>query len=414
MQQAAFDSHPLWASTDRLQALIDKADKREEPSAAAPLSDVRYLASILKSHRKPGDTAPYSKVTLDSINSNLTNVLNEVKNYVANGNVGHLTNAENHAQQVLHGAGLLPAALLKGGAAGQANKVFKEYRDDATQAIAFLREQNVELRHTLEASRQEFNSALELLKADIRELSAKIKQDEARLDKALTTNNEAFSAKQNERDDRFKEFIKQQGEALKGLAADDLETIGQNAESSRVAYEQIDGLREGTEKVAGLASADILAGKFKDYSEKQWSWGVAANVLGFLTLAVGLGVIAWTLSAVGADESISWQYTTLKLGVTVTIVAASAVAFRLGAIFLSRSGTSKRMELELRAIGPFFADIEDPEAVKEAKRAFVERSFGRGWGERPSDGQPPNSDMASIAKELVEVVRTVTTRTPSS
>jgi hypothetical protein len=255
---------------------------------------------------------------------------------------------------------------------------------------------------------------VELLKAEISDLSTKIKQDEARLDQALTTNNEAFSAKQNEREDRFQEFLKQQGEALKGLAADDLKSINESAERSRVAYEQIDGLREGTEKVAGLASADILAGKFRDYSEQQWWWGVAANVLDFLTLAVGLGVIAWTLSQVGADEPISWQYTTLKLGVTITIVATSAVAFRLGAIFLSRSGTSKRMELELRAIGPFFADIEDPEALKEAKRAFVERSFGRGWGEKPSDGQPANSDMANIAKELVEVVRTVTTRTASS
>jgi hypothetical protein len=398
-----------------LQDAIDKADERNEPTAADALSSIRYLASTLKSHQEPSDTAPYSKVTLDAINSNLPNVINEVTNYGNNGNVTHLSNAENYADQALHPLGLLPTSLLKGGAASQANKVFKEYRDDATAAIKFLREQNTELRQELETARQDFNTAVTALKADINELSGKIKQDEARLDQALTTNNDAFTAKQTEREEKFKEFLEKQGEALKGLAATDLASIEERAKEAQSVYGQIDALREGTEKVAGLASADILAGKFKEYSQQQWKWGVAANALGFVTLAIGLAVIAWTLSRIGVNETISWQYTTLKLGVTLTIVAASAVAFRLGAIFLARSGTSKRLELELRAIGPFFADIEDPEALKEAKRAFVERSFGHGWGEKPATAaSPTNGDSSAVIKELVEVVRTVTSRNPSA
>jgi hypothetical protein len=69
------------------------------------------------------------------------------------------------------------------------------------------------------------------------------------------------------------------------------------------------------------------------------------------------------------------------------------------------------MELELRAIGPFFADIEDPEALKEAKRAFVERSFGRGWGDTSSDKQLSSADTSTLLRELVEIVKTVTSRT---
>lgn len=198
------------------------------------------------------------------------------------------------------------------------------------------------------------------------------------------------------------------------MAQPSLDEVDRIRDDARAAYAQIDDLREGTEKVAGLASADILAGKFKEYSDQQWRWGVGANVLGFLALAAGLAVIGTTVHNVGTDERISWQYTALKLGVTITIVAASAVAFRLGASFLSRAGNSKRMELELRAIGPFFADIEDAEALKEAKRAFVERSFGRGWSSHgvAGEGQLTTGDANSLLREVLELVKAVTVRNP--
>ena len=157
-------------------------------------------------------------------------------------------------------------------------------------------------------------------------------------------------------------------------------------------------------------ASDILAGKFQEYAKEQWKWGLAANIVGFLTLVGGLAVLVWTLSHLGVDQKISWQYTTLKLGVTVTIIAASAVAFRLGAMFLERSGTSKRLELELRAIGPFFSDIDDPEALKEAKKAFVERSFGHGWGEKPSAGRTEDLDVGGVVQTLTETVRSLASR----
>jgi hypothetical protein len=285
-----------------------------------------------------------------------------------------------------------------------------EYRGAAEQALAAMRDANKQLREDVASQKTDADQALAALRTEIAALTAKITQDEARLDAALTTTNDAFTAKQTEREAKFKDFLNQQGEGLEQLADKHLTSLKGLASEGQKTYAVLDGLRVGTEKVAGLASADILAGKFNEYSKQQWKWGVGANILGFLALASGLAVIGFALHSVGVNEKISWQYTTLKLGVTITIVGASAVAFRLGSTFLSRSGTSKRMELELRAIGPFFADIEDPEALKEAKRAFVERSFGRGWGDTPSDNQLSSSDTSTLLRQLVEIVKTVTSR----
>lgn len=411
MQQAEFDQHAIWPLVDRFQSLMADVDADAPATHSEAVSQLRYLAAELASHKSPSSTMPYSAVTLTNTQSQLTNVVNELANFASNKNPGHLANAGNHAQQVLHILGLWPSQSLRGGAAAQANRVFTEYREAAEAALKALRETNEELRAQLAGHKAEAESALTGLKSEISTLTTKITQDEARLDTALTTTNDAFTAKQTEREEKFNAFVEQQGERLQGLAAEHLRALEDFVVKSRAAYQEVDGLREGTEKVAGLASADILAGKFKEYSDQQWKWGVGANALGFVALALGLGVIVWTLHSIGATETVSWQYTTLKLGVTITIVAASAVAFRLGGLFLSRSSSSKQMELELRAIGPFFADIEDQDALTSAKKAFVERSFGHGWGERPSaDGQLSNADSSRLITELTEMIKTVTTR----
>lgn len=415
MDKPSFDAHPLWTSLDELDAALRQADQKEVAGTESALGDLRYLLSFARSHAEPSDSAPYSKAGLDAVNGYLPNVINEVANFVANDNVEHLTNAQTYADQALHSLGSWPVASLKGGAAAQANKLFTEFREAADEALSALRASNVELRQQLTEQQGTHDSAVAALAAEINNLSAKITSDETRLDTALTTNNDAFTTKQTEREEKFKAFIEEQGAALKDLASRDLNAISKSLADATERYEEIDALREGTEKVAGLASADILAGKYREYSDQQWKWGVGSNILGFITLGVGIGLIVRTLSKVTANEHITWQYTTLKLGITLTIIAASAVAFRLGGTFLSRSSANKRMELELRAIGPFFADIDDAIAVRDAKKAFVERSFGQGWStERQSDvgSQLTSNDATTLIKEILELVRTVTSRVP--
>jgi hypothetical protein len=84
------------------------------------------------------------------------------------------------------------------------------------------------------------------------------------------------------------------------------------------------------------------------------------------------------------------------------------VAFQFGSHALTRANTNKRIELELRAIGPFLADVDDEEAVKKAKIAFMGRMFGRAWDENRSaeSGAPADSlTPAMIAKIADEIVR---------
>jgi hypothetical protein len=412
MEESAYGNHPLWEAINNFEAALTQAEEQgeSESDAGPPLDRLRYLLATIKSHQGPTDTAPYANATLTATQNALTNVQSELQNYASNGNIGHLTNADSYGDAVLQTLGTWPSSSLKGGAAVQASKVFQEYRTAAEAALATVRDANDALQTKLTSQKEEAGRAIESLKADVAELSTKISQDETRLDTALTTNNEAFTTAQSARDDSFKEWLETKGEGFKEGAQPHLEALEKLQTDAQQVYDKIDSLRDGTEKVAGLASADLLAGKFQTYAKEQWDAGIKAVVTGFLALAAGLCFVIWTLHSIGTNDAVSWQYTALKLGATLTIVGAAAVAFRLGSQFLSRSAKSKRLELELRAIGPFFADVDDAEALKEAKKDFVARSFGKGWDTNETDGELSKGQMATLIQQLGDLARTLANR----
>jgi hypothetical protein len=123
----------------------------------------------------------------------------------------------------------------------------------------------------------------------------------------------------------------------------------------------------------------VLSRDYGSYSFREWRSGVIAYVIGFVTLLGTARFLFDTLRGVRPEDDVSRQFVSLKLGLTVTGAGAAAVAFGLGARFLHRANQNKRVELELRAIEPLLADINDADLVHRVKTEFIERSFGRAW-----------------------------------
>lgn len=409
MEQAAFEQHPIWSTGDRLAAALSEAAARTDPGAADALQRLTYVLSVVRSHAQPTDTSPYARVSLDNVNNQLAAIEQEVRNYVSNGNRAHLNNAENHADGALHHLGSLPTGPLRGGAARQATQTFNEYRQLAEHTIATLTKQSQDLQQRVAEQQGKMAQQVQDFQSQLDGLRARIGKDETRLDEALTRNNDAFTAKQAEREDRFRDALDTQAANLENLVADRLQRIREVEADAKEAFTAIDDLRSGTEKVAGLATADILAGKFADHSKQRWAWGIGASVVGLAALITGVVILILALRSIGADDSITWQYAVLKIGATATIVGASAVAFRLGGKFLAESSANKRMELELRAIGPFFADVEDPAVLQGVKKAFVERAFA--VSAFPTDSTTlSGQDVTSLLRDALEVAKNVGAR----
>lgn len=411
MEKSTFEKHPVWAALTELESLLDAAEDRGEAAATAPLASLRYLAAAARSHSEPSDTGPYTNTGLQNVQNSLSPVAQEIRNYVSNGNVGHLANAQTHADTALYHVGLWPTSILKGGAAAQANKVFMEYRGAAEEALKSLRETNQALRVEIDQRRAEWAATVQALSADVAGLTESIKQDEARLNQALTTNNETFTAKQTEREEKFIAWLADQGKALKKLAADDLEVIKNQRVNADAAYADIDKLRDDTKTVAGLAAGDQVARGYRRYSLRQWVAGLVAYVVGFIALGAGAALVVLTIKGVNPGDHISWQFAVLKLGLTVSAVFGAVIAFRLGSHLLAEASTAKRFELELKALGPLFPHDDEQETLQSVKRDLVERSFGQGWRTDEKSKEVMNE---KFVERIVEAVARAFVRPPGT
>lgn len=382
MEQSAFDNHPLWATLTELESLVQDAAQTAGDAAVAGLAQLRFLVAALKKHRTPVDSLPYANATLTAIHGPLSNTTQYVKHYKDSGNIAHLNQAVEYSDGVQHLLGNLPPAV-RSEVAANASRTFIEYRSIANATISELRSSNEALRADLADLEQKRVGDQESAKAEaaaindrLAKLDQKIAQDESRLDAALTENNENFNNGQTGRETRFSKWLDEQGSALASLAAKDIDEIGELRLKGENELAAISDLRDSTESVASLATGDVLARHYGNYSERQWRWGIYANLAGFIAVLSGVALLVWSVRDIGPDESVSWQFTAMKLGLTLTVVGGAAVAFKVGGNFLAQSHKSKDMELELRSIGPFLADVEGA-AAQEAKTGFVTRRFGQ-------------------------------------
>lgn len=387
MDQETFTDHSVWSLVDQIEGTLLDVTSNAPDDTELGVGKLRYLVGYVRSHRT-ADAGPYSPAMLAGAQTHLQGVHTSLTNYMSGWNANYLHQAAtDHGDSVLTVLGTWPTLPAKGGAAAAALRHFEEYRKLAEASIEALRQQLRDLadeqrkhEQTTLTTEQELAARLAALQQRVEQQDSRIGTDEARLDTALTTTNQAFTDGQTKREERFSDWLSKKGGELTESAQPYLDQLQQVTSDGDQVYRALEELRDSTERVAGQATAAVLARNHGAYALREWIAGIVANVLGFIALGAGALIITSAVAGIGANEAVSWQFVALKLGLTGTIVAAAAVAIRLGRQFLSRAAAAKRVELELRAIGPFLADIdEEPSEVQKAKLAFLGKTFGQSW-----------------------------------
>lgn len=358
------------------------------------------------------DPQLFTQSLLQPVVDNWTNVLASVSGYDSSRNVDHLRNAQGHAEASLTHIGLWPEATAKGGAATKAKATYEAYIASTEQLIISQRDQfSVALQNAeqvvaaLQGQVQGVDVSVEALNATAMGIAASLEGVRGQLDTLVADAQVETERAATERERRFADWLTEQEAEFTRIADGHLSQAKASVEQSAQARDEIEDLKRQTERVASAATSAILARDYGAYSTREWWSGVVAYLLGFLAL-VGAAIFLFrVVSAVTAEERISWQFVTLKFGVAASVVGAASVAFQLGGRFLTRAAKNKRVELELRAIGPILADIEDSAVVQKAKIEFVAKMFGNAWNDDGADAGREElvrrGDLADFASQIV-------------
>ena len=401
MDAASFKDHAIFAAIDTTLALLNEAEK-ETPLDQKEYSDrIRAVGSYLKSFRStPGSLL--STQMLEQIYSQWMQVNGFVTNHHSSPGAGYLPQATAPVDACLNSVASWPQPR---GAVGQKAAEFVEaMAETSSQTVEALKAEIVRAGEAAEEAETKRLALAQKLTA----LDVKITQDETRLDSAVTTQVDGFNNAQTKREETFVDWLATRKNEYDLDVQKYENRLGETTEESRMILDRLKDLRDKTERVAGEATSARLARDYGVYAEREFKYAIGSYVAG-LVLTVLAGVFLFlTIGRLTPDEPVSWQYVSLKIGLTATIIGAATVSFTLGHRFLHSSSTNKRLELELAALGPFLADVDEDDegTVRKAKLAFMERTFGRTWDatQQPADDSVNASALAKIVDSLAQLI----------
>lgn len=401
------EQHPLWIAMESAAQSLGGLDTPGDVSIRGAIDEMQSFLTTARALRTgiDADLAPIA--ALDTAHNQFSNVSSSLVNYSANpAQPQYLTQAVAYLENVRPHLAGLPRTIGSPAARGAVTRALHEFHDELEASRAQLA---VQLETSLDAAKAREDALSEnatSLHTALTELEARIGADESRLSDALTSNNETFNAGQTTREGTFKMWLRDQESTFAQLAEPHLSTIKSAATGAEADHDVVSSLRTSTVDMANLASGDILSGQFERHSKAERNASYFAYGLGLLATVAGVLVLLFAFGQV--TQALPWQSLVLKLSITGGLGGLAAVGFRYGGKATQRATSFKRQELELRALGPFLAEVNGSE---EAKIAFVKRAFGRAWDE---GGVSTGTDSADVLSTLTDLVKALTRREPAS
>lgn len=401
MQAADMKEHALWGALDSSKATVDGF----ESGVGSTVKD-RVVATRQYLRRfRSGSTADlFSEAMLNKMKSNIDQLNNQLASLPRNP-TAQASAAMATMDTIVGLAAAWPQPFTNTRIGQTLESSLDDFRDSLTDEKSSLSQFARQIREEIETLSQEKQS----LEKEIRQLELTVKSEGENLALRQEEHDQQFSAAQQDRTTAFDAALKSLEESIKSEASAVLDNARSRQSEAHAVHDQIVALRDEAEKVASEATAGILARDFGKYSIQQLTASVCSFIACGAFLFWAAKSVSDSLTSLTPNESPSWQWVALKLALTLSIIGGASVFLALGNKFLRNSTNSKRIELELRAIGPFLADLGD-DARLESKMDFARRTFGHVWGDdsnskEATDSQLSIDDVSKIKDIIVSVMQ---------
>ena len=387
-------NHPVWQHLTALGPSIDQARAREDVDSQTldGLERVRAVLAFVGKRLATADPFTTHPAPLDGLATAFQNAAAEVQAFVADGNAGHITNANTQADTALQYLAQIAVPGTPEELAG--------LKDAATAYRATL-EKQLDHASTIAA---EVESDAASLKASISDLASQITAEKQRLSQLISDFQGQFSVAQEARSRDFTEnqaarqekytaLLAEYGQRLMEQTADfthkkelvlkqsqaDVDELKERySASAESLLKEIEGHRARVEKLVGvIGNLGVTSGYLKTANHARrtvWVW----QTITVLAMA-GLIAVAYKAFIPVVQGGFSWPGFAGKALLTLTVGVLAAYAGSQADRFLEIERRNRKMALELEAIGPYLAPLPQ-EQQDQFRVALGERSFGRDEG----------------------------------
>jgi hypothetical protein len=386
-----FRDHAVWNTLQALGPAIDQAITREgnDPSISEMLSRLKAVQSFVGRRLAGIDRYLLTSGPLDALNGSLSACTTEVRNFIANGNPGHLTNANGQVDAVL-------------GQLAQLNQADTAEEFQAAKEAADSYRQSLDAAITsMKTSAAQNRNELDTLRTRLGELAAQVESEKTRLTSVGTEFQSQFSTAQEARNkdfltseqQRLENFTKVSTEYTQKLSDQNADFSKQREEIGRTHRGELDQLnkefvaasteirdqilarKEEVEKLVGvIGNLGVTSGYQKSANTAVFT----ARVWQTITLAalMGLIYIAYVAFLPLVHGEFTWSGFAGRVFVSLTVAVLAAYCASQADRYQKLERSNRRLALELEAIGPFIAPLP-PEMRQQFLLTVGDRSFGQ-------------------------------------
>lgn len=383
--------HPVHASLEQLDELTKSSqlsDANEEIDDARRLSLDRifYLSSEARKRvsRLKGVRANLS--VFSNVNSSAQAIRQELENYIANKNLGHIDNAYSQADQ---GLAIHLAQLPAGAPAAEAQTALDSFRKSSRAAIGelkanegILKQQIASLQQTITEQDDRIRQAQDDVLASKQELVNTLATTEANFDVLKSTIEAEFaSLRQTEQGNSEKQFTSSNNLLEYHLS----QMEDKKREASAIVQSVGDILTTGTYK-STAETESTLANRYRLVTIGLFGIGILIVISNFI-----VHVIA-ALKGITFEESV-WMIAS-RFATAIAVALPALYTARESARHRTNADRARQRQLELTTLGPFI-ELLPNERKAEIRDRLTDRYFG---GEIDAHEIHPPVDADALTK----------------
>lgn len=429
MLRSDYDGHPLWETLRGIDTSINTILEDHFPDDLPSIERIWVQEEYVRSFDAVASTrvAFFHSQMLDAVNTVWQQVASSLDQRIASGTGGtnFVVQAADQSETGLLQMAAWPRAYGRGGEVKQMNTLFEELLEAQRTSIEALKSAHADLRSevtaiadTIETKRDEAATALDAAKSEAAQLASQIEAQSSTVTTAVEESQAAVRDLSRVNSKAYDEWVKEREAAFTEDFAGLRKAITDQLAASGKEYDELLAAKAKYTKLVSAIAADEVAAEFR--KEARWGRvaGIALYALGFLLLAGAAVPLILLIVENAKDDSggINWTPIVIRLAVGVLAGSAATVAIRLGGRLINSANGAKRMELELRAIGPFLANVEKADKVDDARIELVNKAFGKTYSDANSAARDKKEETIPVttASQLIDLVERISKLNPPS
>jgi len=410
-------AHSVWERLETLGPAVDQGLAREgvTPTASAGLNRIKTVVSFTGKRLSAADSVLIQPGTLDNLAAALQAATTEVQAFVANGNEGHIANANTSIDNALPHLAQIIVPVSSRETAGL-REAADAYRTTLESNLLKAQEALAAYQADLAILRERLTALTSEVSAERQRLSSLASEHQSQFSGAQEARSKDYLEAQTSRQDKFTTLIAdytqkltdqttefgRQREHLVQAQKDELAVMTVTYKDA--AAKQLTEIQEHREQVEKLVGVIGNLGVTSGYQKAANEARVTARVWQGIALAslVAIIVVAYKAFLPLIQGAFTWESFAGRVFVSLTVGVMAGYAISQADKYQQVERRSRKLALELEAIGPFLASLPT-EKQEEFRLRVGDRTFGT--SSDLIDGQSGDSpksvfDVAFKSKEL--------------